>query len=386
MPVLSPRSAGLAALLAILLLRVVIGVHFVREGEKKFHSDLWSAGSFFGAAKGPFAPFFQSLVADNDGFERLCFDADGKPGNRIDPAPTLRAWDDFKELVATHYRFGDPAIEDLIRGERETNRKRLEELESLRESGDESAWTESLTNELIEARETERRLREEIEALRRQNEAADAVLAGCSDSLLYVLDGSTDEINNYFDGWETRRRGFARDGEAKEAIIRHVESLQGQQATISVDMIKARGPWLAEIDATWNSLEKELNAIALPRQRNADGPADGIEVRLDRPNAKTPLLRLIDSTVPYFDIAVGILLIVGLGTRIVGLIGAGFLSMIVATQLPGVPGAQDSISQIIEMGGLLVLAAVGGGQFGGLDYFIGRFARRGSQAREESGT
>ena len=92
------------------------------------------------------------------------------------------------------------------------------------------------------------------------------------------------------------------------------------------------------------------------------------------------MMKLIDSVVPYFDLTVGILLILGLGTRITALIGSTFLAMIVATQLPGVPGAQDTINQIIEMGGLLVLAAIGGGQFGGLDYFVGRFFNRAPQA------
>lgn len=378
MPVRRHWSSVLLILLAVLMLRVTIGVHFVREAEKKFYGE-WTATGFFGAAKGPFAPFFHSLVGDWDGFERLCFDSTRPEGDRINPRPTLDAWYDFKELVATHYRFGDSRIEEQIISDIKASNQRLDELEARRAEGAEG-WSESDQNEYAAAEEESLALRLELDALRAQNARADAILQECGDSLLDTLDQYDGDINNYFNGWESRRDGFARDGDAKSEIVGEVESLTGQQATIVSDMVKARGPWLGDISGTWSALEKELNGLALPRQRSANSPADGIEVELLAPHDKTPMMKLIDSVVPYFDLTVGILLILGLGTRITALIGSTFLAMIVATQLPGVPGAQDTINQIIEMGGLLVLAAIGGGQFGGLDYFVGRFFNRAPQA------
>ncbi|MEC9117825.1 MAG: DoxX family protein [Planctomycetota bacterium] len=139
---------------------------------------------------------------------------------------------------------------------------------------------------------------------------------------------------------------------------------------------------MSEINASWTSLELELNNLALPRQFSATRPASGIEVPLAKPDQKTILLSWIDASVPYFDMAVGILLILGLFTRYVGVIGAGFLSMIVLTQMPGFPGAQDTIAQITEMGALLMLAAIGAGRFGGLDYFVEYFISRGTPGNE----
>jgi len=78
----------------------------------------------------------------------------------------------------------------------------------------------------------------------------------------------------------------------------------------------------------------------------------------------------IDQIIPTFDLIVGILLILGLFTRITSLAGAGFLAMIVATQWPGAPGAIPAHYQIIEMFGCLVLAAVGAGRFAGLDFLV----------------
>lgn len=372
MPVNRRWSTGLLILLAVLFLRVSIGVHFVREAEKKFYGD-WTASGFFGASKGPFAPLFQGLVADYNGFQRLCFDSERVVGDRIDPQPTLDAWYDYKELVATHYRFGDARVEQQIKSELAAASKRMAELE---QAGESNEPNESHSNEMVLLSRDVERLQNELAALQTQNSRADEILEGCKYSLLDTLEQYDNEINNYFNGWESRRNGFARDGESRAAIVGEVESLTGQQATILTDMLKARGPWLSEIDGTWNALERELNAIALDRQRSPNLGVDGIEVELRSPSDKTWMLSLIDQVVPYFDLAVGLLLIIGLATRATSLIGSTFLLLIVLTQFPGAPGAQDTINQIIEMGGLLVLAAVGGGQFGGLDYFVGRFFNR----------
>lgn len=380
MPVNRRWSTGLLILLAVLFLRVSIGVHFVREAEKKFYGD-WTASGFFGAAKGPFAPLFQSLVADYAGFERLCFDETRVKGDRINPQPTLDAWYDYKELVATHYRFGDERVAQQIKAELKTAQDRVAELEKKQAAGGEG-WTESDSNELTVQSQRVEELNGELAQLANQNVKADEILEGCKYSLLDTLEQYDNEINNYFNGWESRRNGFERDGDAKSDIVGEVESLTGQQATIVTDMLKARGPWLSEIDGTWNSLETELNALALDRQRSVGAGVDGIEVKIERPSQKTAMLTMIDEMVPYFDLAVGLLLIVGLATRITSLVGSTFLLLIVATQLPGVPGAQDTINQIIEMGGLLVLAAIGGGRFGGLDFFVGRWFGRAPQTPE----
>ena len=373
-----PRLS-LVILLAAIFLRVVIGVHFVREGEKKLHGDYWTAGGFFGASVGPLSPLFQKLVSDYDGKKRLCFDSEAKGPDRIDVQPTLKDWARYKEAVARHYRFGDPEIEKLIAAERAENRKVLDELEKKAASGE---LTEGDKNQLLLARQNEHDLRIEIETLRQQNARADEILNSASESFEYFFVVNNEDINNYFNGWDHRRNGFARDGEHRGAVVAEVESLTYQQGQIYGDLLKARGPWLAEVSASWASLEQELNNIALARQFGPDRPQSGIEVPLVKPDEKTVLLRWIDSSVPYFDMAVGILLILGLFTRYVGVVGAGFLSMIVLTQMPGFPGAQDTIAQITEMGALLLLAAIGAGRFGGLDYFIDYFSARGTRVNE----
>ena len=230
---------SLLVVLAVIFLRVVIGVHFVREGEKKTHGDYWTAGGFFGAATGPFAPLFHGLVNDFDGKKRLCFDADAIGPDRINLEPTIAAWADYKEQVARHYRLGDPEVEAVIAAERARNREVLDALEARNQTEE---LSESEQNELTAARQVERDLRTEIEALRRQNEVADEVLATATESFEYFFQVNNEEINNYFNGWENRRQGFARDGNRKGEVVAEVSSLTYQQDVIYGDLVKARAP------------------------------------------------------------------------------------------------------------------------------------------------
>jgi uncharacterized membrane protein YphA (DoxX/SURF4 family) len=142
-----------------------------------------------------------------------------------------------------------------------------------------------------------------------------------------------------------------------------VASLRGQIEQVEQELSKQLGPWLVTIDATWKGLESDLNGLATKEQA-----ARG-RLPLAKPGRRPLDTVSIDQIIPYFDIAVGALLILGLMTRISALAGAGFLATIVATQFPGTPGAQPTHYQIIEMVGLLVLATVGAGRFAGLDYF-----------------
>lgn len=53
-----------APLIAITLLRVVVGWHFLYEGIAKLTAPSWSAAGFLKQARGPFADLFKGLAAD----------------------------------------------------------------------------------------------------------------------------------------------------------------------------------------------------------------------------------------------------------------------------------------------------------------------------------
>ena len=55
-----------------MLLRIVVGYHFYKEGTAKLKSGTFTSKYFLSAAKGPLAPYFKSMLEDPDGMEQLC--------------------------------------------------------------------------------------------------------------------------------------------------------------------------------------------------------------------------------------------------------------------------------------------------------------------------
>lgn len=358
---------GLMAILFIVILRVAIGVHFVREGEKKIVDGGFSSAGFLGAAKGPFAPLFQSMLADWDGKIRLGYDP-AYP-RKPNPKPTLDAWNDYKELVALYYGFGNPQLEERFLQQRKEQQKIVDGLSAK----EESTRTEAEVKQLEAARKNIAEINSKLEKLRLQNEEAESLIAKASDELTGFMAENEEAIANYFAGWETRLEGSVRDTDKTRAAVNFgVDSLRAHTDTVRGDLMKTRGPWFSTIDSYWTNLQTDLNGLALPEQKKSTDP-NVVEVPIVKPFEKSPMLSAVDSIVPWFDLFVGISLIVGLFTRFSSLLAAGFLASIVATQLPGVPGAQDSIYQAVECAALLALAGIGAGRFAGLDYFVGMF-------------
>ncbi|EAQ77620.1 TQO small subunit DoxD [Blastopirellula marina] len=84
----------------------------------------------------------------------------------------------------------------------------------------------------------------------------------------------------------------------------------------------------------------------------------------------------IDVVVTYVVFGSGVLLVLGLFTRIAALAAAGFLLQVMAAQWPGAIGAEPVYYQSVEFVSLLLLAAVGAGRFAGLDFILGAMFRR----------
>ena len=134
--------------------------------------------------------------------------------------------------------------------------------------------------------------------------------------------------------------------------------------------------WLKEIDAIWDSYEEDIHDIAREGMFEYD---DGTTMSqyelygpytLSTPGASGLGSGFADSFIPWFTFGVGVLLVLGLFTRVSAVAGSAFLLTVVASQPPFVPSATDTNYQIVLMLGLLVVAAVGAGRWGGLDFFV----------------
>jgi uncharacterized membrane protein YphA (DoxX/SURF4 family) len=193
----------------------------------------------------------------------------------------------------------------------------------------------------------------------KQAKSAEDKLKYREKQLTTLFDEEGVDIDKYLKGLDRR------DAYRQDPMRTEITSLRGQIDRIEKEMSQEVRPWLASIDLMWKGLESDLNGLATDEQAQRGTLALGKPARF--PPFDTVF---IDQIIPTFDLVVGIFLILGLFTRLTSLAGAGFLAMIIATQWPGAPDALPAHYQIVELAGMLVLAAVGAGRFAGLDFLL----------------
>jgi uncharacterized membrane protein YphA (DoxX/SURF4 family) len=144
-----------------------------------------------------------------------------------------------------------------------------------------------------------------------------------------------------------------------------VASLRGQIEKIEGELRAKRSELLGPIDLMWSGYEAELNGLAAAEQRPW-GP-----VELGKPDRRVLDSEGTDAAIPWFDLAIGVLLMLGLFTRTAAIVGALFLCSVMVSQWPGTEGAIPVWSQFIEASALVVVAATATGRIAGVDYFLG---------------
>jgi len=310
----------LLAALTLIALRVLIGFHFFNEGLDKFLKPKPFSSGFFENSKGPLSSFYRSHIWDPDGLLRLGYK----------PAPS----DDRST-------FPFPSID---MSPTKANWK---------------SYRQKVSNHY---------------GFNDQQEAASQKILAKYERLLDTfVDENREEIVKYFQGVQRRER------DKRDPARRDVASLRSQATENEMDLRVGAEPWsigraklLAKVDALWKGIEREMNDVAGKKQR--------IEVKIDKIGRSRFDSESIDKMVPWFDMAIGACLVLGLFTRIAGILGAAFLAMVVSSQWPGAAGALPTWPQAIECIALLHLAAIGAGRYGGLDGILrvtlGRCCRR----------
>lgn len=154
----------------------------------------------------------------------------------------------------------------------------------------------------------------------------------------------------------TRREAYREDRQRNE-----VPSLRDQVDKIDSEIRSKRTKLIPPIDLIWDGYQRDLNAIATPEQRSQG------TLELTKPARRTLDSEGVDRFIPWFDATIGVLLIIGLATRPAALVAAAFLISVIVSQWPTASGAMATWPQFIEALGLLVVAAIGAGQFAGVD-------------------
>ena len=168
---------------------------------------------------------------------------------------------------------------------------------------------------------------------------------------------SEEEIFKY---WESKDRIASMD---ESEIWNEVSGLRQQKERIERERSADVRDALASIDAIWHQYEGRLNSIATKEQRSQAG-----YFYFSRPGEGLMSTSVVDRIIPYFDMVVGILLMVGLLTPLAATAAAIFLISVVLSQLPGFPGTEPTYFQAVEALALLVLASTDAGRYAGLDF------------------
>ena len=193
----------------------------------------------------------------------------------------------------------------------------------------------------------------------KQTKTAGEVLSDYQDRLQRFLDENAEKLTEYGQRLERRKMNAADPS-------RNLASLQTHDAKINAELMKMRGELLPTIDGLWADFEDALNAIATPEQYQRHGRLD-----ISKPGRRMLDSVTMDAIIPYFDLAIGVCLILGLLTPVAALLAAAFLASVCLSQWPLSSGAIPIYYQAVEMLALLVLAATGAGRFLGIDYFLG---------------
>ena len=351
----------MTAFIALVLLRFVVGFHFFKEGTYKLKNG-FDAGGFLQSAKGPLAPHFKAMLDDPDGKKRFGVEvyetAVGPESVKLNPELTYAIWEDFMHRTASHYRFGDGELVDRLKQQREVL---AQEIKKLRAQG-----------ETIRDLELERAFAEQkIKKIRSQATDAEEILDDAKRELAAWLQNNQVELVAHF-GTEDREDGFTRDGENKASVALYVDSLRNQVGSIKTDRQKKLYGWKQEIDGMWSAYEGRLNDLAVKDQADEHG-AIAAHRPFDQPYSQ---LKIINKVIPWFDTIVGVLLILGLFTRLASGAAAIFLISVVLTQPFWIPGTAPTYFYWIELAALLVIFATCAGRMGGLDFFLANASRK----------
>jgi uncharacterized membrane protein YphA (DoxX/SURF4 family) len=198
-----------------------------------------------------------------------------------------------------------------------------------------------------------------------QSKRADAVVVGLSNGLDDVYGQWSQQITEYLGGFD---RIQVNNADPKKW---GVESLSKQREEIETKWRALAKPVLSGVDKVTDAVQSQLIGIAKPEQLQRTGVIEFASVGDRGPVG----VKFVDKVIPYFDMSVGILLILGLCTQVAAWLAGVFLISIILTQFPGYPGTQPTYYQAIEMVGCFVLAFTDAGRYFGLDFIPWAFWR-----------
>jgi uncharacterized membrane protein YphA (DoxX/SURF4 family) len=333
-------------------LRIVIGWHYFYEGIHKFDpaSDFSSKG-FLGIAKGPAAELFYWMLPDINGTQRLVIGEidvevktvkDGAESVKTEKRKTFtvyeKDWDTYYKKFLKEHKL------DNVKAQKSDNKTPNE------------TPKDDATVKANQKYEIESIYKNYLDSLRTGAELQEKDILASQASFARYKEKIKTIPNNT--AYEKKRRWD--------------------------EMMKYRNEaekWIATLNNLTNALQSDLARIIDPQLAGEKGNiiTEPEKAWIPNPVVKSQM-RLLDLSVMFGLSAIGICLMLGFCTRLASLGGIAFLVCVVLTTWP-VPGYYPPLpsavgnflfvsKDVVELAGLLFLAIIGAGRWGGLDYYV----------------
>jgi uncharacterized membrane protein YphA (DoxX/SURF4 family) len=352
----SRRYIGLFAIFALVLLRLVVGWHFFREGMDKVVYDphdgelrmKFSASGFLSGAKGPLASLYLANVPDGHGWRELL--ASPRQNEKPTEAQSTEqaTWQaDYEKRRAEAQAKGEPLPVEFP------------------PAAPYRDWAERIKADW-------RNLIDELKAVTaiadEQEKKADAALQARLQQLADYLASQAEAIAEY------RHELWRLDNWRKSPESGQVPFVDERIATKTSETAKTPATWVSAVETFEANLRSDLDAVLTKEQRAEAITTAAVEDALSDP--RQTRLKTINVVVTILTIGVGVCLLLGIFTRLASFVGALFLLGVILSQPPWLPDSIDTMPNIIEFAALLVLAGTAAGRWFGLDYFTYKIFNR----------
>jgi uncharacterized membrane protein YphA (DoxX/SURF4 family) len=342
------RNLGFFAVLALVLLRLAIGWHFIREGLGKLAYDdasrqyhvAFSAEGFLSQAKGPLADRFHAWAPSGHDWSTLLAVPRQSHEIAVDEAAERAKWlanYDQRRAAAETSKEPNPVEFPPFAPYHDW---------AVRVTDDWRAILSQVT--AIPVLEESQRQRAAEFFHQRQQQLAD-----------YLAEQSDAIVDYQHELW----RLYQWRAMPEAANVPYV---QKRIASRTADSAVTAAPWINQVRDFEQKFLDDLRNLLTSEQKAQATTAHSLDDALS--SQQQARLRRLNLGVTILTITVGACLLVGLFTRLASLAGAFFLLAVIATQPPWIADAVPTYNQIVEFAALLVLAGTGAGRWLGLDF------------------
>lgn len=355
------RYLGTFAIFALVLLRLVIGWHFFREGAQKLKYDRqdgefrldFSAENFLKQAKGPLAGLYHDQVPNDHGWRELL----ATPRRNVSTTP-----EEAKERAKWVSEYIKRRAAASSKGEAAPI-----EFPTFAAYAD---WANRVADDWRKTVAGVKTCDPSISDVQKQQ--ADKALNERLNQLADYLADESEAITEYrHELW--RLENWRKADEAAD-----VPFYKDRIATKSAETAVQAAPWVGQVREIESAYHEDLDSLLTQAQKDNTATAAAYKKAVD--DSRQSRLDFDNIVVTALTIGVGVCLVLGLFTRLAAFAGALFLLAVIVSQPFWLADATPTMMQWIELPALLVLAGTGAGRWAGLDYFsyavFNRFRRQ----------